>query len=75
MTPRFSVRAIPQFRRAAERLSAQHPAFYQLLERAIEILVDVFPYTRAEIARMMSEDNSLIAAALSDGRTIFKSAA
>jgi len=38
MTPRFSVRAIPQFRRAAERLTAQHPTFSPLLARAIEIL-------------------------------------
>ena len=38
MTPRFSVRAIPQFRRAAERLAAQHPGFSPLLARAIEIL-------------------------------------
>jgi hypothetical protein len=33
--------------------------------------VDVFPYTRAEIARMTSEGNSLIAAALGEGRTLF----
>jgi len=33
--------------------------------------VDVFPYTRAEIARMTSEGNTLIAAALGEGRTIF----
>ena len=33
--------------------------------------VDVFPYTRAEITRMTSEGNSLVAAALRDGRTIF----
>jgi hypothetical protein len=37
--------------------------------------VDVFPYTRAEIARMASEGNSLIAAALGEGRTIFTRAA
>ena len=37
--------------------------------------VDVFPYTRTEIARMTSERNSLIATALSEGRTIFKRAA
>jgi predicted nucleotidyltransferase len=34
--------------------------------------VDVFPYTRAEIARMANEGNSLIAAALSEGRTVFR---
>lgn len=34
--------------------------------------VDVFPYTRAEIARMTSEGNALIAAALGEGRTIFR---
>ena len=37
--------------------------------------VDVFPYTRAEIERMVTEGNSLIAAALRDGRTIFQRAA
>ena len=37
--------------------------------------VDVFPYTRAEIARMASEGNTLIAAALGEGRTIFKRSA
>lgn len=37
--------------------------------------VDVFPYTRAEIARMTSEGNSLIAAALGEGRAIFRRAA
>jgi uncharacterized protein len=36
--------------------------------------VDVFSYTRAEIARMTSEGNTLVAAALSEGRTIFKRA-
>ena len=34
--------------------------------------VDVFPYTHVEIARMTHEGNALIAAALSEGRTIFK---
>jgi len=34
--------------------------------------VDVFPYTRAEIARMAREGNSLIADALGEGRTIFR---
>lgn len=33
--------------------------------------VDVFPYTRAEIARMTSEGNALVADALGQGRTIF----
>ena len=37
--------------------------------------IDVFPYTRAEIARMTSEGNSLIAAALREGQTIFNRAA
>ena len=37
--------------------------------------VDVFPYTRAEIARMTREGNSFIAAALGEGRTIFTRAA
>ena len=37
--------------------------------------VDVFPYTRAEIARMTSEGNPLIAGALGEGRTIFRRAA
>ena len=37
--------------------------------------VDVFPYTRAEITRMAGEGNSLIAAALGEGRTIFTRAA
>jgi predicted nucleotidyltransferase len=37
--------------------------------------VDVFPYTRAEIARMANEGNSLISAALSEGRTIFRRSA
>ena len=37
--------------------------------------VDVFPYTRAEIARMTSERNSLITVALREGRTVFKRAA
>ena len=37
--------------------------------------VDVFPYTRAEIAQMTSESNTMIAAALSEGRTIFKRSA
>jgi predicted nucleotidyltransferase len=33
--------------------------------------VDVFPYTRGEIARMTAEGNPLIAAALGEGRTVF----
>jgi predicted nucleotidyltransferase len=33
--------------------------------------VDVFPYTRAEVTRMASEGNTLIAVALREGRTIF----
>ena len=37
--------------------------------------VDVFPYTRAEIARMTAGGNTLIAAALREGRTIFKRSA
>ena len=37
--------------------------------------VDVFPYTRAEITRMAGEGNSLIVAAIGEGRTIFKRAA
>ena len=37
--------------------------------------VDVFPYTLTEIARMTNEGNTLIAAALSEGRTIFKRSA
>jgi hypothetical protein len=36
--------------------------------------VDVFPYTRAEIARMTAEGNGLIRAALAEGRTIFSRA-
>ena len=34
--------------------------------------VDVFPYTRSEIARMAAEGNGLITAALREGRTIFR---
>lgn len=34
--------------------------------------VDVFPYTRAELARMQGEGNALIADALREGRTIFR---
>jgi predicted nucleotidyltransferase len=34
--------------------------------------VDVFPYTRAELEKMQGEGNSLIAAALSEGRTVFR---
>jgi predicted nucleotidyltransferase len=37
--------------------------------------LDVFPYTRAEIARMANDRSSLICAALGEGRTIFKRAA
>jgi predicted nucleotidyltransferase len=33
--------------------------------------VDVFPYTRAEIARMTREGNALDASALAEGQTIF----
>ena len=45
------------------------PAF---LPGAFPCGVDVFPYTRAEIARMTDERNPLIRAALDEGRTIFK---
>ena len=45
------------------------------LPGAFPCAVDVFPYTRAEIARMTSEGNTLIAAALGEGWTIFKRAA
>ena len=48
------------------------PAF---LPGAFPCPVDVFPYTSAEIARMTSEGNTLIAAALRDGRTIFRRSA
>jgi predicted nucleotidyltransferase len=37
--------------------------------------LDVFPYTRAEIERMANDRNSLIGAALGEGRTIFKRSA
>jgi predicted nucleotidyltransferase len=37
--------------------------------------IDVFPYTRAEIARMANARNPFICAALSEGRTIFKRSA
>ena len=36
--------------------------------------VDVFPYTRAEIARMTSEGNTLVAVALGEGQTVFSRA-
>jgi len=59
-------------------LSASHVSFLDrisaYLPGAFPCGVDVFPYTRAEIARMTSEGNTLIAAALSEGRTIFERA-
>ncbi len=38
MTPRFSVRTVPQFDRLLRRLTDQHPDFPRLYARALEIL-------------------------------------
>ena len=45
------------------------PAF---LPGAFPCGVDVFPYTRAEVDRMRGEGNALIAAALREGRAVFR---
>src|SRR5262249_11113353 len=45
------------------------PAF---LPSGFPVAVDVFPYTRAEIARMTAEGNRLVLGALRDGRVLFR---
>ena len=52
-----------------------HDRIPTYLPGAFPCPIDVFPYTRAEIARMTSAGNALIAAALGEGRTIFRRAA
>ena len=55
-------------REASERFLDRIPRF---LPRSFPVSVDVFPYTQAELDRMLTEGNSLIRRALAEGIELF----
>jgi predicted nucleotidyltransferase len=55
-------------REASERFLDRIPRF---LPRSFPVGVDVFPYTQAELARMLTEENPFIRRALAEGIELF----